>query len=281
MKEKNTILVTWDFTKVSEIAFLHALKIARSIDIIIRLVHVIKDADEAAIKAANERLKDKTEELTKTFNIPIESVLLKGTIFSEISKYSSDNESVAMVIMGTHGIKGRQKYFGSFALKVVIGSTIPFVVVQSPPEENERFTDIVFPIDFKSENKEKLYWAIYMGKYFNAKIHLFKSPVTDKSLAKKVNVNLNFAIRFLIQNNIDYEIHTTQKSGSFTKEMMAFSSEINADMIIITSTKHITIFDYLFGAPEQYIIANSSRIPVMVVNPKANFAKMGQFMFGR
>ena len=117
MKEKNTILVTWDFTKVSEIAFLHALKIARSIDVIIRLVHVIKEADETVIKAANERLKDKTEELTKTFNIPIESVLLKGTIFSEISKYSSDNESVAMVIMGTHGIKGRQKYFGSFALQ--------------------------------------------------------------------------------------------------------------------------------------------------------------------
>ena len=120
-----------------------------------------------------------------------------------------------------------------------------------------------------------------MGKYFNAKIHLFKSPVADKSLAKKVNVNLNFAIRFLIQNNIDYEIHTAQKSGNFTKEMMAFSNEINADMIIITSTKHITILDYLFGAPEQYIMANSSRIPVMVVNPKANFANMGQFMFGR
>ena len=281
MKEKNTILVTWDFTKVAENAFLHALKIAKNVDNRIRLVHVIKDGDDAILKAADAKLKDKNEELTKTYNIPVESVLLKGTIFKEISKYTTDHDSISMVIMGTHGIKGRQKYFGSFALKVVIGSTTPFVVVQSPPEENEEFTDIVFPIDFKSENKEKLSWAIYMGKYFNAKIHLFKSPVVDKSLAKKVNVNLNFAIRFLIQNNLDYEIHTAQKSGNFAKEMMVYAQDVKADMIIITTTKHITILDYLFGAPEQYIMANSSRIPVMVVNPKANFANMGQFMFGR
>jgi hypothetical protein len=38
--------------------------------------------------------------------------------------------------------------------------------------------------------------------------------------------------------------------------------------------------DYLFGAPEQFIIANPRKIPVMVVNPKASFAKMGQFMYG-
>jgi hypothetical protein len=62
--------------------------------------------------------------------------------------------------------------------------------------------------------------------------------------------------------------------------MMNFSKDISADMIIITSTKHITFLDYLFGAPEQYIMANASKIPVMVVNPKATFAKMGQFMLG-
>ncbi len=113
--------------------------------------------------------------------------------------------------MGTHGMKGGQKLFGSWALKVITGSTVPFIVVQSDPPEKDRYTDIVFPIDFKSENKEKLQWAIFLGKYLNSKIHLYKTPMVDKDLQKKVNVNLNFAIRFLIQNNIDYEIHTAHK----------------------------------------------------------------------
>ena len=94
MKEKKTVLVTWDYTAVSANAFLHALKIARSVDNTIRLVHIIKDGDESDVKAANEKLKKKTDELTKIYNVPIESVLLKGSIFSEISKYSADNNDV-------------------------------------------------------------------------------------------------------------------------------------------------------------------------------------------
>jgi len=278
VKDKKIILVTWDFSPVSENAFLHALKMARTVDNSIRLLHIVKE--EKKLKTAEEKLKNDVVRLTKEHNHTVESVLLKGTIFNEISKYTSDNDDIAMVVMGTHGMKGKQKYFGSFALRVIVGSPLPFVVVQDAPKNMDRVSSIVFPIDFKSENKEKLQWAIFMGKYFNARVHLFKSPIHDKSLAKKVNVNLNFAIRFLIQNNLDYEIHTARKKGNFNKEMMSFARELDTDMVLITTTKHITFLDYMFGAPEQYIMANPHKIPVMVVNPKASFAKVGQFMYG-
>lgn len=278
MKVKKTILVTWDFTKISENAFLHALKMAKTVDHNIRLLHVVKE--DSDISKAEEKIKTDVNRLTGEHNIPVEYVLLKGKIFNQISQYTADHSDIAMVCMGTHGMKGNQKYFGSYALKVIVGSPTPFVVVQHPPQNMNGFSNIVFPIDFKSENKEKLQWAIFMGKYFNARIHLFKSPIMDKSLAKKVNVNLNFAIRFLIQNNLDYEIHTSKKKGNFNKEMMNFAKEINSDMVLITTTKHITMFDYLFGAPEQYIMANPYKIPIMVVNPKASFSKVGQFMYG-
>lgn len=153
-------------------------------------------------------------------------------------------------------------------------------MVQEEPAQKVRYTDIVFPIDFKSENKEKLQWAIFLGKYLNSKIHLYKAPVMDKDLQKKVNVNLNFAIRFLIQNNIEYEIHTSTRSRNFQKELLAFSKKIQADLILITTTKHITKVDYIFGAKEQYLLSNNEKIPVMCVNPKSNFAKVGQFMYG-
>ena len=280
MNQKKTILVTWDFTKVSENAFLHALKIAKNVDNKIRLLHVIKTEDQISIKERESKLLKDAGQLSKQYAVPVETIILQGSIFNEISKYTADQKDLNMVVMGTHGIKGKQKYFGSFALRVIIGSPVPFIVVQEPPLDKERFSNIVFPIDFKSENKEKLQWAIFMGKYFNAKVHLYKAPVKDKSLARKINTNLNFAIRFLIQNNLEYEIHTTPTSRNFGKEMMAFSKEIAADLILITTTKNITIMDYIFGAPEQFIMANPSRIPVMVVNPKMSFSNMGQFMLG-
>jgi nucleotide-binding universal stress UspA family protein len=276
---KKSIMVTWDFSSVSYNALKHAIRMSRIVKYNIVLFHIVKEEEE--VEAARERLDQTIGEIKKDFDEEVGYYVHHGKIFKEIADYASEEENnVDFVVMGTHGMKGGQKLFGSWALKVVSGSSVPFIVVQDEPPEKDRYTDIVFPIDFKSENKEKLQWAIFLGKYLNSKIHLYKSPVSDKNLQKKVNVNLNFAIRFLIQNNIDYEIHSAQKSGNFQKELLAFSKKIRADLILITTTKHLTKVDYLFGAKEQYLISNNEKIPVMCVNPKSNFAKVSQFMYG-
>jgi len=280
-QERKSIMVTWDFSAVSSNALKHAIKLAHILKNNILLFHIVNEPAEE--EDAKKRLKASVEEIKNDLGEDVEFLVRSGKIFKEISDYASKEENnVNFVVMGTHGMKGRQKFFGSWALKVIAGSSVPFIVVQDAPPEKDRYTDIVFPIDFKSENREKLQWAIFLGKYLNSKIHLYKAPVIDKDLQKKVNVNLNFAIRFLIQNNIEYEIHTSTKSGSggFHKELLAFSKKINADLILITTTKHLTKVDYIFGAKEQYLIANNEKIPVMCVNPKSNFAKVGQFMYG-
>jgi nucleotide-binding universal stress UspA family protein len=280
-KDRNTILVTWDYTEVSEFALLHAIRIAKMVGNNIRIIHIVDSA--AARKNYNlveERFRKTVEELQKKYDMPLQTIILTGNIFAEISSHAS-NSDANMVIMGTHGIKGVQKITGSRALKVIAGSTIPFIVVQDKPQSEDRFRSIVFPIDFKAENKEKLQWAIFLGKYFDSKVYLFKAPVTDKGLVKKVNINLNFAVKFLIQNNLDYEIHTGTRSSKFAVETLEFAQKISADLILITTTKYINIADIMFGASEQFIIANSSKIPVMCVNPKAAYVPVSQFMWGR
>ncbi len=272
-------MVTWDFSAVSYHALKHAIKLSHIVKNNILLFHIVKDP--AAEEEARPRMERVVEEIRNDYREEVSFHLYQGKIFREIADFASDeSNNINFVVMGTHGMKGGQKLFGSWALRVVAGSAVPFIVVQDEPEQKDRYTDIVFPIDFKSENKEKLQWAIFMGKYLNSKIHLYKAPVMDKDLQKKVNINLNFAIRFLIQNNIEYEIHTATKSRNFQKDILAFSKKIKADMILITTTKHITKVDYIFGAKEQYLISNTEKIPVMCVNPKSNFAKVGQFMYG-
>jgi len=278
-EKKKSIMVTWDFSNVSYNALKHAIKMAHILKYKIVLFHIVEDASEE--EAALKKMESAVDEIKKDLGEEVDSYVNHGKIFKEISDYASKEENnVNFVVMGTHGMKGRQKLFGSWALKVIAGSEVPFIVVQNAPPDKDRYSDIVFPIDFKSENKEKLQWAIFLGKYLNSKIHLYKAPISDKALQKKVNINLNFAIRFLIQNNIDYEIHTSVKSGNFQKEILSFSKRIKADLIMITTTKHITKFDYIFGAKEQYLLSNNEKIPVMCVNPKSNFAKVSQFMYG-
>jgi nucleotide-binding universal stress UspA family protein len=279
--QSNLILVTWDFTSLSQCALEHAIRISRTIKQEIAMMHIVPPkTSPGEIEARRDKMAIVCEETERRFAIKPDIRIIEGSIFSSIATYASD-QNASLVVMGTHGMTASQRFFGSWALKVIVGSSVPFIVVQDRPSSHEKYSNIVFPIDFKSESKEKLYWAIYFGKYFNSKVHLFKYPIGDKSLQKKINTNLNFAIRFLIQNNLDYEIHSPERSGNFTKDTVSFAKQIDADLILIMTTKYITFFDYMFGAKEQLVLANKAKIPVMCMNPKASFATMGQFMFGQ
>jgi nucleotide-binding universal stress UspA family protein len=276
---KKLIVVPWDFSHVAENALAHAVKISRMVNNDICLLHIVSSGiTPKAYAEKTTHLKRLIEENGRKYNVPIVYHISKGSIFSAIAEFANEKEA-NLVVMGTHGMKGMQKLTGSWALKVIVKSKIPFIVVQDPPADQERYHNIVFPVDFRGENKEKIKMAIFMGKYFDSKVHMVVSVSTDKNILKKTKTNLNFAIKYLIQNNIDYEIHDMPK-GKIAEQTIDFAQKINADLILIVTTKNITFADYLVGATEQYIIANSSRIPVCCVNPKASFASVGQFMGG-
>lgn len=274
-KDNKLIIIPWDFSKVAENALMHGIKIAKIVNNDIRLLHIInKEKKQEEKDEVKQKLDKVAEKILSEHSINTSSVILEGNIFSTISKYASDEEA-NLVIMGTHGIKGMQKFTGSWALKVIVGSKVPFIVVRDKPHHQDKIRSIIFPIDFRSENKEKVSMAIYMGKYFDSKVLILKDPVTDKALARRINTNLNFAIKYLIQNNIEYDIHTVEKKGNFAKETLKFAEKNEADLILIMTTKHINFSDYMLGASEQYIIANSSKIPVMCVNPKSHLTTHG------
>ncbi|MBG0858116.1 MAG: universal stress protein [Bacteroidales bacterium] len=278
-ENQKLIIVPWDFTHVAENALAHAVKIGKMVGNSICLLHIVDP--NVSVRAAGEK-KAALQHISDTsrikYNIPVSCEILKGSIFSAIAEFANKKEA-NLVVMGTHGMKGMQKLTGSWALKVIVKSKIPFIVIQDPPSDQGRYHNIVFPVDFRVESKEKIGMAIFMGKYFDSKIHVIKPATTDKSLLKATNINLNFAIKYLTQNNIEYQIHEVPR-GNFAQQTIDFALKINADLILVVTTKNITAIDYVLGASEQAIIANSSKIPVCCVNPKASFAKVGQFMYG-
>jgi nucleotide-binding universal stress UspA family protein len=278
-ENKKLIVVPWDFSHVAENALAHAVKISRMVNNDICLLHIVDSGiTPKAYAETTTLLKRLIEENGKKYNVPIMYHVSKGSIFTEIAEYVNEKEA-SLVVMGTHGMKGMQKLTGSWALKVIVKSKIPFIVVQDPPADQEKYHNIVFPIDFRSENKGKIKMAIFMGKFFESKIHMLVSNSTDTGILRKTRTNVNFAIKYLIQNNIDYEIHDMPK-GKIADQTIDFAQKINADLILIVTTKNITFADYMLGASEQQIIANSSKIPVCCVNPLASFTNVGQFMGG-
>jgi nucleotide-binding universal stress UspA family protein len=277
--DSKIIVVPWDFTPIAEYALQHAVKISRMTHNDICLLHIVeKITTEGGVKAKQASMNIKGNEIERNFGVTVKTHVQRGTIFKQIPEFVNDH-SASLVVMGTHGMSGMQKLTGSWALKVIAKSRVPYIVVQAPPADMERFRNIVCPIDWRAEEKEKLSMAIFMSKYFDTKIHVLKATRKDESLAKKANLNLNFTVRMLIQNNIEYEIREVP-SDKLAEQTIEIAQQLNADLILIMTTKDITFADYVIGAKEQYIIANSSKIPVCCVNPSSSFANLGQFMYG-
>ncbi len=269
-----TILVPWDFTPVAECALEHAFRMAKKIDCkSITLLHIIKKSRE--YDDAHKRLTLMAGDFSGKNGVKVEVEVSVGSIFTTIAE-KADELKASLVIMGTHGIKGMQKLTGSWALKVIVSSKVPFVVVQEPPHEND-MEKVIFPVDFKRENKEILNWVSYLSHFYKLKFYIIKPNTTDLGFIKRIKGNIAFARRFLDSKNIDYEIHAADGKKSFAVETIEYAREIHADMIIVMSTKNIGLADYVIGASEQYIIANAAKIPVMVINPREDLTRFGSF----
>jgi len=271
--EKDTILVPWDFTEVTENALKHAVKISSYLKNRIQLIHIVKS--DKQIKEARQKLNKDIEKLSAKYQVQMEPVILAGSLFQEISDYASNN-NVSIVIMGTHGIKGVQKFTGSWALKTIVGSKVPFIVIQGPPSKKEIFKDVVFPMDYKKEAKQKVNWALFLAKYFEVKIHIIIPTVKDKGLQRKTKMNCNFAERIFDNHGVSYDIQNID-SSHLGIETVDYAQKIDADIILIMTTKDIGLTDYVLGAKEQYIIANNAKIPVMCVNPRTDLSRYGSF----
>lgn len=266
MKEVYKILVPTDFTSVAETALEHAVKVAKIMDGEIVLLHVV-DRDGRA-DDASKKLDPIAERVSKEHNIPTVGKVVTGNIFEDIDKVA-DYEGVRLIIMGTHGRKGIQHLTGSYAMKVITSSTIPFIVVQDKIVP-ETYKNIVFPIDFKAETKIKISLTASMAEKFGAKIHIYAEHEEDKFQMKHVENNIAYARKFFDQHGIDYTVEQAKEPGSFVKQIIHYSASINADFIAILNLNYRSINAFLKNAEEE-LISNEAQIPVLMVNPSDEF----------
>jgi nucleotide-binding universal stress UspA family protein len=262
-KLERPIIVPWDFSQVAENAFQHAVNISKALNRDILLLHIVSDPKDAGSKKVE--MEASADKLGNEYGKKPHVEVVDGSIFHAIGETSKELKA-EMIIMGTHGMKGAQKLFGSKALKVVVSSRIPFFIVQGKPVK-DKIDTILLPIDFKRENKEKANWIYYLARNFDARFIILKSKAKDKGFRKKILSNIKYIESFLKGHDVNYEIVTTDGKESFKKEIVGFAKSHNADLILVMATRDIRWIDYLLGAPEQYLIANPEGLPVMCKNP--------------
>ena len=269
MEDTYKVLVPNDFTEEASAAITYAAFVAKSFQGELLLLHVI--SSEKARANAEEQLKKISEDASNTYSLTVNYEIRKGSIFDQIPEVAEEKNAM-LIVMGTHGIKGIQHLTGSYALKVIGHSKVPFIVCQSK-KSGGSIKDLVLPIKFSQETKSKLSITSTIAKHFGAVVHIFTSNETDEFIRTKVSRELTFAKHYFDERGVKYEVETAPESGNFIPQMLDYANDIDADMIAIVNSAGDGGFlpDLFKGRGELEVLNNKYKIPTIVMNPSQVF----------
>ena len=120
-------LIPFDFTEVGKNAVKHTQRLADISGGEIYILHLVEKRE--LLKEKEHLLNEYVSSLKTKSNFEINSHVVVGNIFSDIGKIA-DYHGADFVVMGTHGLDGMQKIFGSNVLKIINNSSVPFIVIQ-------------------------------------------------------------------------------------------------------------------------------------------------------
>jgi len=273
MEAKKNILVADDFTSVADCAITHACTIAKINNDSITLFHVLDSNSLSELKKHHKTVENLKEDMASRckkysdqYGVEVNCKIEEGSIFKSIGEKATEL-GCALIVLGTHGVRGMQHISGARALKVVGSSKVPLIVVQEKGPIHNSYKKIIVPIDSKSETKQKTLQCINIAKMFDAKIFLYKQFSTDEENNKNINNNITFISNQFNQHNVLFEIANQEHSGSFEKDFIGYAKNSEADLIVILTTVDKDFKDLVMGPVEEYVINNKDQIPVMCVNP--------------
>lgn len=270
------LLVPTDFTEVAHTAIQHAVKLGEIINAEIILLNVVKDKDDVA--NATKKLKEEEDYARSIFNDSnIKSIVRVGNIFDDIGDAASE-VGANLIFMGTHGASGWQKVTGSYALKVITNSSVPFIVVQDEMMKDSGYDSIVVPLDLNKETKQKLEIVGSVAHYFDSEVHLITPKETDEFLRNKLKANLIWAKKYLTNKQIKCSTHVAEKGSKFIDEIAKLSKEVDADLIAIMNLQNNSLMGILGNSYQQDIITNNQKVPVLCMNPLQSTVAAGSIL---
>ncbi|MCD4745374.1 MAG: universal stress protein [Bacteroidales bacterium] len=271
-KLNNIVLVPTDFSEACNNAVNHAVEIAEFLNYKICLLHVINKDTKSYLKKENlyeghiiEKLSHIASDIKENNKIDAEYISKQGSIFSTINEVSAEI-GANLLVLGTHGMTGFQKLTGSYALKVILKSPTPVIVVQKRPF-GKGYKNILFPISDFTEDRQKVQWAVFIAKKFGSTIHIYSIHESDKRMLSKIQIITKQIKEVFEKNNISYTIQIAEKHNNFAKQVVNYATTNNSDLIMIMTKPDVLSPDFNYGPWDEKIMFNTSQIPVMCVNP--------------
>ncbi|GAB4312705.1 MAG: hypothetical protein Kow00127_03410 [Bacteroidales bacterium] len=271
MKLNNLILVPVDFSDVCRNAADYAVHIANEMGFTVFIYHVINKDTQALFRhepnlheAVERELNGLAESLRLQFPVTVNTGYEEGSIFDLIHKKAGEL-GANLIVLGTHGKKGFQKLFGSYAMRVITQAQAATLVVQ-----NRKFTpirNVLMPVNSFTEARQKVQYAIAVHRRFGATIHLYKDIPSEEVDRHRIEVITKQITDKFKSSGVPFTVYTAPEKGESVETMMKAWQDLNIDLVmILTEAKPGTTLFSLSPWSEK-ILFNKDELPVLCINP--------------
>jgi nucleotide-binding universal stress UspA family protein len=269
------ILVPVDFTETTMHAVKYAVNLADKSprNFKLMLLHVINKESRSKLKKESqgletifEKLKNIKTNIQKEFMIEVDYVAKEGSIFEVINEVAV-SIGASLMIVGTHGKKGLQNLFGSYAFRVIAHSPCSVIVIQNDSPIPKELGKVMFPVNIFTEPRQQVQHAIRMANNLGARIIIFTQRFGDDAANFKVKIITNQIENAFSHSNVQYEIASAEKKANFTDQLIEASKDYGVDLILMMTDSSIDNPDFNNSSWSESLIFNKAAIPVMCINP--------------
>ena len=280
------ILVTTDFSEVSDRALDYAMALARRYDARIYLAHVITPdpfqfAEPQLAQATYEKVRQAAEEgITdilisgKLRGVPHEVLLEEGNVWPALEELIIEHE-IDLVVVGTHGRGKVQKILiGSVAEEIFRQADCPVLTV-GPGVKGEtarevELKSILFATDFGRGAEKAAAHAFSLAQEHDARVtllHVIESAAafTEKSVARQREINVVRMKQLMPPGSENWckpEFRVT--FGSAVEEILIAARESRADLVVMGAKTRRSLAGHL-PLTIAYNVVTKASCPVLTV----------------
>ena len=238
------IIVGIDFSKSSINSMRHAIAIALKTSDTLHLVWVktpgvtkglAKENKSEFVEMANTNLNKFMEECKQEApGAKVQTVILEGRPFAELTKYAKNLEN-SLIVIGAHGVSGFEANFiGSNAFKMIAATTVPILIIREDVKIRRDLTQIIVPLDISFDTLQKVKISTEFAKSFGAKILL--AGFYEKNNPQHehiVNVQLGHAEKICTKANVRRDVEMIPFKGYISDAIIKYGKEKDANLLVI------------------------------------------------
>ena len=285
----NKILCPVDFFPASDAAVKYAASLASNYDAKIHLLHVITpvlpsnfEYAISTVEILTELEKSARAEMsilaarTKDAGVPCDVEIRIGDVYDEI-KTSIEFEKPELVVMGTHGRRGVERWFmGSTTEKLLRHSPVPLLTISASGEklvDASHFRRILVTTDFSAGTPDALAHAFSVAQENDAHItllHVVQDVAADisgkyrDSLIRGVERQLQELIPAEAKNWC--EVNTRVETGMPYRIILRMLEDEKFDLLVMNIHGKGMLDRALVGSTAERVVRAAS-CPVMLIPP--------------